>query len=286
VNIDKIILNKIKNQKLANFYIVSPSSRGISYFDFFQEFEKKFIQVISSLTNENITLVQKKLRQSSYIDILQITKNIKFNISQKATSITFDTAEKNFTLDDFSDFYNFLNYKNNSLSHKFVLIYDASWITNIQYNKLLKSFEEPPNKVCIILLNSKNKKLISTIESRAIKLHLNVNNKEKSEYSHLQENIKHQKETYIKMFEDKEVQESLKNYFEKYNINDLLSLIKKDKMFERQIHQNIINLEKMYINCLEHKEKVLNSLMHYEKRKSVNTPLSITIPGLLDIFNA
>jgi len=81
-------------------------------------------------------------------------------------------TDKDYHLDDFHCLWRFLQFNPFSLPHRFVIITDAHLISDILCNKLLKSLEGPGENISLFFINPTSTKLISTIESRAIKLSL------------------------------------------------------------------------------------------------------------------
>jgi hypothetical protein len=65
---------------------------------------------------------------------------------------------------------------------KFIIFDDIQFLSEINCNKLLKFFEEPPIDCQYLLLNPNNVKLISTISSRAISFTLSTNSSNKKNY--------------------------------------------------------------------------------------------------------
>ena len=79
--------------------------------------------------------------------------------------------KKNYQVEDFNNFFRFINLSLGTLKHRFVVIESAHLLMQRElYQKLLKTLEEPPPKTTLILLNWENALLSETLESRAITL--------------------------------------------------------------------------------------------------------------------
>ncbi|MCT4640669.1 MAG: hypothetical protein N4A33_00125 [Bacteriovoracaceae bacterium] len=110
--------------------------------------------------------------------IKQIRLNYGDNMSTKAIESSFDflnikpNQDKNYIISDFDELFSFINYDASSFKRKYVIINDAHKLNKHTSNKLLKTLEEPNIKITIFILNNKNMKLLSTIESRGIKIRL------------------------------------------------------------------------------------------------------------------
>ncbi len=85
-----------------------------------------------------------------------------------------DADQKQFITEDFSEVFRFQETTPLNANHKFCVIFEAEFITDQIYNKLLKIFEEPSNNLTFFLFSNSSKTLISTIESRVTKLRLTL----------------------------------------------------------------------------------------------------------------
>lgn len=143
INIENVLYEKFKKDELAHFYILSPS-RNVNDQDFLTNWVDKLLQKI--LETKNII---------NHEDFLEIKPE-----------------KVRYALDDFNDFFYFLNYKATRSTRKFMVIHDSERFTNKVSNKLLKTLEEPPIKSTIFLLNPTNAQLLQTISSRGINLRI------------------------------------------------------------------------------------------------------------------
>lgn len=83
----------------------------------------------------------------------------------------------------------FINYKQISLKTRFIFLNNAHLLNTTVSNKLLKVLEEMPSYFCLFLLAPKSQALLPTIESRAIKLNLELQNGENLEGNKQEEEI-------------------------------------------------------------------------------------------------
>ena len=148
-NIQKILIQKAFKNELAHFYILEPSHADSS---------------------ENMISWCKELIKNIYLNKGQSLSDAQITNHQDILHIK--SPSKRYVLSDFDEFFSFLNYKPDILDRKYILIEEAHHLSVHVANKLLKSLEEPPIKVCIMLINNKKSTLLETVSSRAIKLRL------------------------------------------------------------------------------------------------------------------
>ncbi len=175
---------------------------------------------------------------------------------------------------------------------KVYIIDDSEYMTKEAQNSLLKTIEEPPEFVVIILITSDENKILNTIQSRCLKIYFqNISDdeikdylKEKHGVKNISENeiiacngsigkaiqIKEQKDNYI-------ILENIFSNIEKYTLPEALiklEILYKDKenINEMLDYINVILLNKAkeninYINYIDIVEKVkrkLNSNCNYD----------------------
>ena len=148
-NIQKILIQKAFKNELAHFYILEPSHAD---------------------KTENIIAWCRELIKNIYLNKGQSLSDSQIINHQDILHI--ESPSKRYTLSDFDPFFSFLNYKPDILDRKYIIIEEAHLLSIHVANKLLKSLEEPPIEVCIMLINNKKSTLLETITSRAIKLRL------------------------------------------------------------------------------------------------------------------
>ena len=152
---------------------------------------------------------------------------------------------------------------------KVYIIKDADLMTKEAQNCLLKTLEEPPKYVCIILLANNENMLLPTIKSRCIKVAFTEENED------------------VLSEEDKEIFDELEKIFsniENYNILDVLGKLdilykNKEKIYKILDYINIIifNKSKENTNYIEYIQYVEET----KKRLKYNTNYDMTIDRLL-----
>ncbi len=148
-NIEQILYEKYTKASLANLYIVNPLEKNDN-----QDLLEWATSFILKLTNKSI----------SHEDIFTL------GLGPDNTHI----QENDYTVDDFKPLDKWLNFKPLELNNKICLIFNAEKISETIFNKNLKNFEEPATKTSFFLINNTHKKLLQTIESRAIKIRPNI----------------------------------------------------------------------------------------------------------------
>lgn len=147
--IQKIIQTKFQQKKLAHFYLLNPSRVENSNF-----LEDWILKVFENFTTKEI---------QNHPDFLHIQS---------------DDQKKIYKWEELSEIFNFLKYGAIEWHQKIIVISDAHKITDNISNKLLKVFEEPPTHCTFFLINPTKKKLLQTIESRAINLSVKIDKEE------------------------------------------------------------------------------------------------------------
>lgn len=145
--IQKILINKEFKNKLSHFYILEPNFACDS--ELLSDWSLDLVRNIYLNKGKNLTESQVK----NHLDVLLISPE-----------------GKNYSLSDFEEFFSFLNHKADILNRKYIIIKDAHLLSVKVANKLLKTLEEPPIEVCILMLNNKKVNLLDTVVSRATAL--------------------------------------------------------------------------------------------------------------------
>lgn len=140
-----IFKTKYDQDKLAHLYLIRYEPAQIN----FEELSSRFIE---SLLNKKI---------DNHPDILKVT---------------IDKDEKIYKVDSdhFLRLINFLNYSPINLKHKFAFVADSHLISDILYNKMLKTFEELNPHISIFLFIPKEEQILATIKSRSIEIYINA----------------------------------------------------------------------------------------------------------------
>lgn len=139
--IQRILGDKFSKNQLAHFYLITPNQ-----IDQEQFLEAWTFELLQSFTSKEIL---------NHPDFLHISS---------------EEDKKFYKWEEFSEVFNFLKYKAIEWRQKFIVISDAHKINEIISNKLLKVLEEPPTECTFIMLNPLQKKLLDTIQSRAIEI--------------------------------------------------------------------------------------------------------------------
>ena len=152
--IKDIFLLKAKNDSLGHLYQVSASKGSDANFAFY--WVKELVEsIILADQNKSISL-------ENHPDI---------------TILNIEPDQKSYSAEELLKITKACHFKANDLKRKYIIINEAYKISDIQANKLLKTFEEPPIPVTIFLINNTAKKLLTTISSRSLRVIL----KDKSE---------------------------------------------------------------------------------------------------------
>ena len=155
-DITDIFLSKWRNGKLAHFYILKAPHGVEDPSAFLEKWPLHFLGKIIK-QEKGIEVKDKERIFTNYPDILAINPA---------------SPTENYRIDDFSPFFSFLGFKNYEFSWRFIIIFDSHKINEQLSNKLLKSLEEPTPNTTIFFLRPDPKKLLPTIEGRAIKITL------------------------------------------------------------------------------------------------------------------
>ena len=142
-----------KNNKLPNKILLS-GKKGIGK----SLFANHFVNFLYSDNKSNIT--ENLINKNSHPNIFRIFKNI---------------DKKNIEISQIREMIKFQNQSSFDNKIKTIIIDDLEFLNISSANALLKSIEEPNNKVLFILINNSEKKLISTIKSRCIEFKLSLN---------------------------------------------------------------------------------------------------------------
>lgn len=175
---------------------------------------------------------------------------------------------------------------------KVYIIDDFEYMTKEAQNCLLKTIEEPPEFVTVILITSNESRILNTIKSRCLKIYFNnIEDERLKQYLEDTYKIKNISENMLKSYNgsigkaiqmhEKEdtykIIEKVFNNIEKYNIINAtkeLEVLYKDKedINEMLDYINVIFLNKAredikyigYINTVEKVKKKLNSNCNYD----------------------
>ncbi len=177
-------------------------------------------------------------------------------------------------------------------NRKVYIIDDSDFMTKEAQNCLLKTIEEPPEFVTVILIASNENKILNTIKSRALKIYFNnIESEELKKYLETTYQIKELPQNLLKAYGgsigkaikmNKYTEEFLKiekvfTNVEKYNIitatKELEVLYKEKEIIEDLLEYiNVIFLDKAkkdikfvdYINVIEEVKKKIKSNCNYD----------------------
>lgn len=158
MEIEKLLKIKYEQDSLGHFYILNPSKITLSNEQFYNWTDS----LISNWFQTNQLL--------NHEDFLLLTPS---------------KDDRNYSLEDFKNFFSFLTYRATKEKRKIIVIRNADKLTPIIANKLLKTLEEPPISVTIFLLNEKKLALLETIKSRAISLNVPIKEKLSEKVDHI-----------------------------------------------------------------------------------------------------
>lgn len=277
----RILENSIKTEKISHSYMFI-GQNGIGKFMIAKEFAKAL-------------LCQGKQRPC---DICESC--IKFNGENNPNvQIIDETEEKSIKTETIKEMVKSVYEKPIGGLKKVYIINDSQKMTKEAQNSLLKTLEEPPEYVVIILITENENLLLNTIKSRCTKIKFNplTNNeiikilKEKYDYEEVSDNmleiaggsVKHA----LSLQGKEEIFNEIKTTFfnlEKINIIDLLNkkdlvFKEKDSIYEILDYINIILFNKIkeniqYTNCIKIVEET-------KDRMKKNGNYDMTIDNLL-----
>lgn len=233
--IQKILINREFKNKLSHFYILEPN----------------FACESELMLNWSIDLIKNiYLNKGKSLSDAQVRNHIDL--------LTISPEGKNYSLSDFEEFFRFLNHKADQLTRKYVIIEDAHLLSTKVANKLLKTLEEPPIEVCILMLNNKKVNLLDTIVSRGIGLRV--------------QNIKEEPDT---------------NEIIEYSDHlELTQKIKKNSKLEETLQKQLLSkISKMKVN-LKTTYAVQEYFAEYKNDRLYNNPINSRVYKLFNLLKS
>ena len=208
-----IFLKKYQDNQLAGVYLAKYKTA---------EDAKLWVQSLS----------QHLAKNSEHPDLLEVRRDVVDG--QKTKEYKVDSKE-------ISQFLKFIDFRPIELKKKFIFLHDAHLLSEILSNKLLKTFEEIPPYVCLILLAPNEENLLQTVESRSIAIHLPVLAKKTPSDLHskpLFEILAHNSKQNKNENEDEDVigdyvDELLENKIQNPNFQDLTETLENLKHFNQ-----------------------------------------------------
>lgn len=236
--IEELLKNTIKAKKIVNGYIFSGSGNTKNY-----EYAKLFAKMILCLNGEDGYCGKCKsclmFDDDNHSDYFEINKD----------------STESIKIDEIRNMQEKIIERPITSSKKVYVINNAENMTVEAQNCLLKTLEEPPEFITIILVANNENTILPTIKSRCTKV------------AFTEENAKELSE------EDKQRYETLEKIFgniEKYKSIDLLNKVDvlykdKDNIFESLDFINIILIKKAkenikYVNYIDYVEETKNKL--------------------------
>ena len=187
---------------------------------------------------------------------------------------------------------------------KVYIIDDSDCLTKEAQNCLLKTLEEPPEFVTIILIVSNENKILNTIKSRCLKLYFNnLSNEELQQY--INENLETAEfsENMLKasggsigklkqIYENKEIYNELDKIFsniESYTLLDVISKLELLYKSKDEIHDILDYLNTIFIKKARENMKYIDYIKYIEETKTninANCNYDMSIDNLIfKIFN-
>ena len=276
----QILENSIKTEKISHSYMFIGQS-GIGKFLIAKEFAK-------AILCESVNKPCNKCDSC-----------IKFDGNNNPDIQIIDEEEKSIKTETIKELVQGVYEKPIQSKKKIYIINDSEKMTKEAQNSLLKTLEEPPEYVIIILIVENENLLLNTIKSRCTKIKFNsLSNKEliqilkeKYKYGEISENILEIAEGSVARALStqgkEEIFELIKENFsnlEKINIIDLLN--KKDIMFkDKENIQEILNyINIIFFNIIKTNKKYTNCIQIVEDTKDrlkKNSNYDMTIDNLL-----
>ena len=166
---------------------------------------------------------------------------------------------------------------------KVYIIDDSEYLTKDAQNCLLKTLEEPPEFVTIILIVSNENKILNTIKSRCIKIYFNdLSNEELNKY--INENLGNNQftENMLKacggsigkakqIFENKEIYENLDQIFnniENYSLLDVMPKVEFLYKSKEEIQDILEYLNTIFIKKAKENVKYIDYIKYVEQTKT------------------
>lgn len=237
--IEEFLMSAVKNKRIVNGYIFSGIGKSQNY-----KYAKEFAKMILCLESDENGYCNKcksclMFEEENHSDYYELNKD-------KNESIKIDEIRQMQTK---------IIEKPITSSKKIYLINNAENMTTEAQNSLLKTLEEPPEFVTIILVVNNENSILTTIKSRCAKILFTEENKEE-----FTEDEKHRYDELEKIF----------GHVENYIAIDLLNKFEvlyedKENVFENLDFINIILFEKSksdskYLNYIEYVENTKRKL--------------------------
>lgn len=169
---------------------------------------------------------------------------------------------------------------------KVYIIDDSEYMTKDAQNCLLKTLEEPPEFVTIILIVSNENMMLNTIKSRCLKINFNnISNEELKEYINKNLDIKEFTNNMIQasegsigkansIYENREIYKELDKIFssiENYSLTDVLPKLEIIYKSKEKIEEILEYLNTIFINKAKQNVRYINYISYVEEaKKNIN----------------
>lgn len=281
-HLTKNFFTRIKNGQLAPFYILSAEGQYT-----YQERKIILEKWCHDLVNQYAKTFKFKFidKQNQFHPDILFIKN---------TENTTDTTHLS---ESFKPFFKFMNMASFELPHRFIFIFDAHLLTPLILNKMLKSLEEPPEKTTILFTLPKNMQLLSTIESRALRLLVNQerpalhkqNNARLYNYTQA-DNATDQLCTWAKQFLDTQLngpQNQLahlivESFYDKNKFHEIIEICQKNNATQDELLHILFEINLHKKSCYQDKDNFLKQCDWYATSKTFHNSYKERLYSLLD----
>lgn len=238
IQIEELLKNTIKSKKIVNGYLFSGSGSTINY-----EFAKMFAKMILCFMQEGTSCNECTscimFDDDNHPDYYEINKD----------------ASESIKIDEIREMQDRIIEKPITSAKKVYVINNAEKMTVEAQNCLLKTLEEPPEFITIILVSNNENTILTTIKSRCTKVAFTEEN--------AKELTKEEKERYDEL---EKIFGNVENYLSIDLLNKLDILYKdKDNIFENLDFINEILIKKAkdnyrYLEYIDYVEETKNKL--------------------------
>lgn len=251
---------RFSKRSLGHFYILNSSSE-----EYLKQWAKDF--VLSVLFDQNKDKLQNERRfNQGHPDLLWLTpEDDQYKIENK----------------DFDPLFQAMAHRPLELPWKFIFVEKPQTIGSSYANKLLKTLEEPTDNCTIFFLNAGSTPLLSTVESRAIKLNLNPENPNEELIAKPKESLAEFMQRWTTHYPNNfDADLVFSNQLPK--LASELSLLSKSKYEnEALLIQGLLNWSLVNIENPKTIEQILDASKHHQHSKAFNNSINERIFSLV-----
>jgi len=172
-----------RNKRLGPLYIIRPPllETNVSLLTWSQTLQEQILEEHFKVSKQRA----KEKREQGHPDILNIYK---------------DQADKNYKVDNtgIEELFRMQMHSATEINHRFIFIHEGEKIKEALANKLLKVLEDLRSDMTILILNNSQKQMLKTIESRAIKLSMFLDETQKNSQQNENVTLNQALENYLK----------------------------------------------------------------------------------------